>query len=107
MLESQSPIIAPEFSKWIVPYELKNWRRELYSESGKLLEDCPHLSTHRRISSSQCVDADEVKNNLLKLVDSHYDEMITNTLFPDNGHPSDEAHEQLIDWFVKMDQGTL
>ena len=34
-------------------------------------------------------------------------EMITNTLFPDNGHPSDEAHEQLIDWFVKMDQGTL
>ena len=48
-----------------------------------------------------------VKNNLLKLVDNHYDEMITNNLFPDNGHPSDSAHEQLIDWFVKIDQGTL
>ena len=107
VLEGQSPIIAPEFGQWLTPYKLKNWRRELYSESGKLLKVCPYLSTHRRISSSQCVDTDDVKNNLLKLVDNHYDEMITNNLFPDNGHPSDSAHEQLIDWFVKIDQGTL
>ena len=107
LLQAQSPIIEPEFSKWIDPYLIKNWRKDLYSQAGKNLGECTHLSTHDKISSSQCHDTQEEKNAMLHLVDRHYEEMCGNELFPDNGHPSALAHQQLIDWFIKMDQGTL
>ena len=107
VLQAQSPVVYPEFEKWINPFAIKNWRKEIYSDMGKTLQNCYHLSTHIKISDQQCNDPVEYKSLLLQQVKDHYDEMCANDMFPDNGHPSKLAHEQLIEWFVKMDQGTL
>jgi len=104
IIEGQSPVIEPEFSKYISPYILKNWRYELYNEFGRALPKCYCLSSIDMINSEKIIDSTENKMKELKLIDNHYIEMSMNKLFPDNGHPNDACHKNLVDWFEKKER---
>ena len=105
LLQGQSPVVDPEFSHLIQPFVMKNWRYDLYSDEGKKLDPCYFLSTYHKIKSGQILDSAEEKKKIIDLVDRHYVEMSANLYYPDNGHPSDVAHRELVNYLLKVFDG--
>lgn len=105
VIGGQAPINKELFDKFHIGDFVKyDWRSELV---GKYLPETPAWGRKEFLESDKWVDSTEDKNIWLE---KHLEVKLALQdcdLFPDNGHPGAEAHEQLYKYIEKKILGNL
>ena len=96
VIEGQAPVYSPHFYQWFKPdYWTRDWRSQILAQPMPLSQLVGPLSSNDQWLA-QCRDPIEVQSQWVSDVELIMSSMRASPLFPDQCHPGDLAHKELL-----------